>query len=169
MKSWILFLILCTASFGQANSLSHEVYSARVVSADFQDHSVLSFNELYRGSINVNLGNKRMSLSLMLNSDCRSGMFCAAAMKEWRLSLPLRSTYTTSCGIRIFKASTLVGSMSTIYQELLVMDYAAYRCGDKKSDFATRIEFKQIDFSPSIPNSIQQSSTFEAEDLRLTF
>jgi hypothetical protein len=156
-------------NFAQGNSLGREVYKAPIASVDFQEHSALSRSQLQRGSISVNLGQRQVSLVLALSSDCPSGVFCDAILQQWKVSLPLRSAYTGPCGLKIFKASTLLGSMSTSYQELLIMDYSNYRCNVKRMSFATKIEFKQIDFSPSIPNSTQQRLTLKASELRLTF
>lgn len=170
MKPCILLLILGLVSFSsQARSYTHELYKAPIMTANFQDHSSFAKDQLHEGSISLNLSTEKVNLKLMLNPHCPSGMFCAAAMKVWKVALPMRSAYTTSCGVKVFKASTLLGSLNTTYQELVIKDYTNSSCAFEQKLPATKIEYRQIDFSPSTSNSIEQRSIFEAQELRLTF
>lgn len=170
MKQWILFLVIGLTSFSAlASSSNHELYKAPVVKANFHDHPLFAKDQLHGGAISLNLSTEKAHLELMLNPHCPSGMFCAAVMKEWEVSLPLRSSYTDECGVKVFKASTLLGSLSTTYQELIIKDFSSSSCVFEQKLPATRIEFRQIDFSPSTSNSIEKRSIFEAQELRLTF
>lgn len=171
MKSWILFFVISLTGLSSqaASSSNHELYKAPVTKANFQNHSALAKDQLHGGSIALNLSTDKAQLELFLRPHCPSGMFCAAVMKEWKVALPLRSSYTNACGVKVFKASTLLGSLSTTYQELIIKDYTSSNCAFEQKPLATRIEYRQIDFSPSTSNSIEQRSIFEAQELRLTF